>query len=337
MATISKRKTGYYVQIRRKGYEPEYKTLSTREAANRWAREREARIDRGDQPISRRDLNATTLSDLIGRYLREITPTKRSADTEALRLSKMQKAPLCDLSVADLSAASVAAYRDRRAKEVKPGTVAREMSLLHNVIEVARKEWGIGLATNVVAQVRRLPVRNARDRRLRPGELDRLIQALEATRNTLIKPAVLFAIETALRRGELLNLNWDAVDRGRRTAFIPHTKTGYSRTIPLTGKALEILTELPISGDQVFPLTPMALRLAWNRVRERAGMPDLNFHDLRHEAISRFAELGLSTVELSVISGHRDLRMLMRYTHLQPADLARKLTGRSWEREVGKV
>ena len=211
------------------------------------------------------------------------------------------------------------------------------MSLLHNVIEVARIEWGVALTTNVVAQVRRLPVRNARNRRLQPGELQRLRTALQSTRNKLVEPAVLFAIETALRRGELLGLTWASIDKDKRTAYIPHTKTGYARTVPLTSEALAILRTLPFDGPKVFPLSPMALRLAWNRLRERAGMEDLNFHDLRHEAISRFAELGLSTVELSVISGHCDLRMLFRYTHLQPADLAKKLAHRSWDRECGST
>ncbi|MBD8700927.1 site-specific integrase [Sphingomonas sp. CFBP 13714] len=142
-----------------------------------------------------------------------------------------------------------------------------------------------------------------------PGELKRLIDALRLTRNKLIKPAVLLAIETAMRRGELLNLTWDAVDFQSRTAHIPHTKTGYARTIPLTDQALEILEGLPRNDHRVLPLSAMALRLAWNRVRERAGMPDLHFHDLRHEAISRFAEMALTTVELSVISGHRDPRV----------------------------
>jgi integrase len=92
-----------------------------------------------------------------------------------------------------------------------------------------------------------------------------------------------------------------------------------------------------VDGDHVFPLSALALRLAWNRVRERAGMPDLHFHDLRHEAVSRFAEMGLTTAELAIISGHRDPRMLMRYTHLRPADLARKLAKRSWEQECYHV
>lgn len=336
MATITKRASGWSVQVRRKGFAPEYKTLPTKDAAERWARERESMIDRDEQPVSRRDLKVMTLGDLVRRYIAEVTPKKLSADTERMRLGKMLGAPVCSISLADLSAAPVAAYRDARAKQVKPGTIARELSLLHNVIDVARREWGVGLITNALTQVRRLPVRSARDRRLQPGELQKLLDALQNTRNKVVKPAILFAIETALRRGELLNLTWSAIDLERRTAHIPHTKTGYARTIPLTEQAVAILGGLDRTGDVVFSITPTALRLSWNRVRAKAGMNDLNFHDLRHEAISRFSELGLSTVELSVISGHRDPRMLFRYAHLRPADLARKLAGRSWETEVEK-
>jgi integrase len=334
LATISKRAKGWFVQIRRKGFEPEYKTLPTKEAAERWAREREGCMDRGEASSNIKQLRDTTLGDLIRRYIREVTPTKASADTERLRLSKMLAAPMCSLPLSGLTAAPIAAYRDARSGEVKPGTIARELGLLHTIIETARRDWAIDLRENVVGQVRRLPVRNARDRRLESGEMESLTKALKATRNPLIEPAITFAIETALRRGELLNLMWRDVCVERRIAHIPHTKTGYARTIPLTDAALTVLASLVKNDDRVFPLTAMALRLAWNRVRARAGMPDLNFHDLRHEAISRFAEMGLTAAELAVISGHRDPRMLMRYTHLRPTDLAKKLQGRSWTAEV---
>jgi len=333
LATITKRAKGWFVQIRRKGFQPEYKTLPTKEAADRWAREREARIDRGDEPVDHRALRSVTLGDLIDRYVREVTPGKRSAESERLRLNKMRKDKLAGLAVADLSVAAMSAYRDSRGATVKPGTVARELGLLHTIIEVARRDWGIGIAKNVVSQVRRLPVRNARDRRLMDGELKRLEAALASNRNRLIAPAIYLAIETALRRGELLALRWCDIDPTHRTAHIPHTKTGYARTIPLTDRAIAILKALPRADERVFPMTAMALRLSWNRIRERAGMPDLRFHDLRHEAISRFAEMGLTSAELAVVSGHRDPRMLMRYTHLRPADLARKLAGRSWDSE----
>jgi integrase len=334
LATISKRAKGWFVQIRRKGYEPEYKTLPTKDAAERWAREREARIDRGDDPVDHRALRSVTLGDLIDRYVREVTPGKRSAESERLRLNKMRKEKMALLAIVDVSEAVISAYRDSRGARVKPGTVARELGLLHTIIEVARRDWGIGIAKNVVSQVRRLPVRNARDRRLVDGELKRLEAALASNRNSLVAPAIYLAIETALRRGELLDLRWFHIDWKSRTVHVPHTKTGYARTIPLTDRAMAILEALPRNDERVFSMSAMALRLSWNRLRERAGMPDLRFHDLRHEAISRFAEMGLTSAELAVVSGHRDPRMLMRYTHLRPADLARKLAGRSWEAEM---
>ncbi len=330
MATISKRAKGWFVQIRRKGYEPEYRTFSTKDAAQRWAREREAVLDSGQASSSRRDLRSITFGDLVRRYMAEITPAKLSAESERMRLCRMLRAPLFDLSLAELTSGAVAAYRDARAKEVKPGTIGRELSLMHNVLDIARKEWGIGLTENVVANVRKPPIRNGRDRRLRPGELDRILVALDDTRNRLVKPAILFAIETAMRRGELLSLTWDAINYEERTAHIPHTKTGYSRTVPLTDQGIAILKGLARTGPMVFDMTPMALKLAWNRVRKRADVPDLRFHDLRHEAISRFAEMGLTIVELSTISGHREPRMLFRYAHIRPADLSKKLKGRSW-------
>jgi integrase len=114
----------------------------------------------------------------------------------------------------------------------------------------------------------------------------------------------------------------------------PAYQDGICQNVSPYGSAMAILEALPRNDERVFSMSAMALRLSWNRLRERAGMPDLRFHDLRHEAISRFAEMGLTSAELAVVSGHRDPRMLMRYTHLRPADLARKLAGRSWEAEM---
>lgn len=287
MASISKRQNGWFAQIRRKGYEPEYRTFRTKAEAEAWARDRERLIDQGVPAISQRTLRQTTLGDLIRRYVKEVTPTKKSAESERLRLAKLLNSPMCDLPLSSLTTTPIAAYRDDRAKEAKPGTIARELGLLRTIIEVARKDWGLGLVENVVGNVRKLPVKNARDRRLRPGEISALSAALKRTRNKLVEPAIFLAIETALRRGELLGLTWDHIDLERRTAHIPDTKTGYARTIPLTGRAIELLQALPRTSPLVLPLSPMALRLAWNRVRGRAGMPDLRFHDLRHEAMSR--------------------------------------------------
>jgi len=141
--------------------------------------------------------------------------------------------------------------------------------------------------------------------------------------------AIELALETGMRRSELLGGRWSHVDLARRTWFLPQTKNGRSRTVPLSPRALAILESLIYPaldhGTPIIGMTPNALRLTWERLCKRTGVRDLHFHDLRHEAISRFFERGLSVPEVATISGHRDFRMLARYTHLRAEDIARKL------------
>ena len=331
MATITKRGNGWSVQVRRKGFSAQYRTFRLKREAEAWARMQEAGVDRQHAPADLRALRRMTLGDVLRRYLIEVTPRKRSADSERLRLGKVLRAPLCDLALADLTAGPLAAYRDERLRSVRPGTVRRELSLIRHALEIARCEWDVALPDNPLGRVSLPSLRNARTRRLNPGEIERLREALGRARNPLPLAIVTFAIDTGLRRGEILQLRWCHVNIANRTAHIPQTKTGHPRTIPLTDGALAVLSALTCGGeDRVFPMSPVALRLAWDRACIRAGLQDLRFHDMRHEALSRFAELGLTVPELAVISGHRDPRMLFRYTHLRPHDLAAKLAGRCW-------
>lgn len=324
MATITRRGTGWYVQVRRKGYPARFGTFATKREAARWATDQEAALGTPDQG----GLKAPTMTvgELLGRYRASVTPSKRSADSESWRLSKMLKASICGLSLADVQPSHIAAYRDWRLEAAKPGTVRRELSLLRTALEVARREWGVELRENPVDNVRRPVAHDARDRRLSQDEWRRLEAGLRHTRNKEVEPFVRLALETALRRGELLNLRWRHVDLERRVALIPDTKTGRPRTIPLSPEAVRLIASRERTGERVLNLTPMALRRAWERLCARAKVEDLRVHDLRHEALSRFSELGLNTPELATISGHRDVRMLLRYTHVQPAHLALKLS-----------
>ena len=130
-----------------------------------------------------------------------------------------------------------------------------------------------------------------------------------------------------MRRGEILGIEWEHVDLDSRIAYLPLTKNGSSREVPLSTKAAEVLAMQRQRNDTPlpFPVTANGFRLAWERLRRRAGLSDLRFHDLRHEAISRFFELGLNIPEVAVISGHKDPRMLFRYTHLRAEELVGKL------------
>lgn len=330
MATITKRGASWFAQIRRKGFAARYKSFATKGEAQTWARQQEALLDGGEGITNLNPQRKLTLRELLTRYMEDVSPRKRGAASEISRLKKMQRHPMCDLAIQSLSPASISVYRDQRLAEAKPGTVRRELATLRHALDHARREWGVALSFNPARQVS-LPIANdARDRRLHRGDMEKLLAALATSRNSELKPIVLLAIETGLRRGEILGLDWCHVSLQGRTAHIPHTKTGIARTIPLTDSALAILEPLEDRQGPIFHLSTNALRQAWERLRNRASLRDLRFHDLRHEAISRFCELGLSIPEVAAISGHRDPRMLLRYSHIRADELAKRLAGRAW-------
>ncbi|WFL76869.1 tyrosine-type recombinase/integrase [Altererythrobacter arenosus] len=325
MATISKRKDSWFVQVRRKGFTPRYRSFASKSEAETWAREQETKIDTRQASRVRPEVLQSTLGELIERYKTSVTPKKRSYESEHLRLTKMQRHPICSLSIGQVSQAAVSAYRDDRLQEAKPGTVRRELSLLHHVFDTAQKQWGIYLGGNPTEDVIQPKVRDQRSRRLSPAEQVRLEQALSTCRNAQVKLVVQFALETAMRRGEILSLRWENINLEQRSAHIAQTKTDTPRTIPLSAKATAILQEVDRYDDCVFTLTVDALKAAWKRAKRRADIHDLRFHDLRHEAISRLFELGLNIPEVALISGHKDPRMLFRYTHLSPDVVRRRM------------
>ncbi|MBE0574099.1 site-specific integrase [Candidatus Dojkabacteria bacterium] len=191
---------------------------------------------------------------------------------------------------------------------------------------MAMRDWGYNLSCNPVSKIRKPTPGKPRSRRLEGDEEDRLLAALSGCSNPWVAPLVSFAIETGMRRSEMLNLTWQHVQLDKRFVHLADTKNGDSRNVPLSSKAIAILQSIPrhISG-RVFPIHFEALKSLWRRATLRAGLDDLHFHDLRHEATSRLFEHGLNVMEVASITGHKDLRMLQRYTHLRAEDLAKKL------------
>jgi integrase len=196
------------------------------------------------------------------------------------------------------------------------------------LIDIAGQEWGITVAANPCAMVKRPAEPRGRDRRLQEGEEARLLESA-ATTSALFVGIIKFELETGARLGELLNLQWSDVNQTRRTALLRETKNGDSRTIPLSTSAISALNALPrnISDKRVFYSWKASdsFSKTWVRCCTRAKIADLKFHDLRHEAVSRLFEKGLNVMEVASISGHKTLAMLKRYTHLKAEDLARKL------------
>jgi len=326
MATVEKRGKFWRVKIRRRGYPEQTRSFDVKLHALRWAREIENEMDRGVF-IDRTEAEKNTLGDVLSRYVREVTPTKRGALPEECRLLALIQRPIAQIKMTTLSGVHVAHYRDARLTEVSPATVNKELNLISHAIDTARREWGIHLADNPVRLVRRPNSPNSRERRLVDDEEDRLLIACNDARNPYLLPIVRLALETGMRQGELVALTWKHVDLKKRVAFLPVTKNGEPRGVALSTGAIAAIRGLPKSvGGKLFPgVTTEAVKRAFMRACKRAEIDDLRFHDLRHEATSRFFEKGLNPIEVSSITGHKTLQMLKRYTHLQADKLAEKL------------
>lgn len=324
MPTIRKRGDKWQVQIRRGGHPLTSKTFTLRTNAERWARQTEAAIERGDQPLFQ-SIKGHTLKDLLVRYRETVTTTKRGAEAERYRIGTMLNHPIAGRSLANLTPSDIAKYRDDRLTIVASASVRRELVILRHCLEVARKEWNVPLSSNPVALIRMPVGAKPRERRLEGDELKHLLEGCSQRRSSLLPLIIQFAIHTGMRRGEILSFHWSDVDMDCATLHITMSKNGHARTIPLTPQAIDLLKKMPREGQKVFPVSANALRLSWERLKKRVGIDDLRFHDLRHEAISRFFEMGLSVPEVALISGHRDARMLFRYTHLRAEDVSKKL------------
>jgi integrase len=327
VATIRKRGERWQAQVRLLGHAPITKSFTHKIDAEAWARQQEVDIERGEIQSARRSLKTFVLNDLLCRYEAEVTTKKRGASSEQYRLGTLKASSIARLSLDNVTPSVLARYRDERLKVVTSSSVRRELGILRHCLEVARKDWGVPLPKNPMESVRKPPNGKARTRRLTSEDAQKLASGLLRSRHRLLKGIVRFAIATGMRRGELLSLTWSNVDLKARTAHLPNTKNGEARTVPLSSAALGILAgqSRGENTNVVFPMSGNAVRLAWERLKKRVGIEDLHFHDLRHEAISRFFEHGLSMPEVSAISGHKDPRMLMRYTHLRAESIAEKL------------
>ena len=322
MATIRKHRGKWQAIVRRKAQGSASKTFHIRRDAERWARDQERRLDNGT--FGKLAPQEVTLSELLIRYRDTITVKKKGAPQETRRIQRLLKDPLSSLMADQITSDRLASFRDKRLRD---GTraAAIDLILIGHCLKIAMNEWGLSLALNPADKVKRPAPPNARQRRLEAGEYIALERAASQTKNPYLWPIVILAIETGMRRSELLGLTRDDIDLKSRTAYLPDTKNGSSRTVPLSSKAVAVICNLKKTRTHLFPVSDNAIRLSWDKLKKRAKLNDLRFHDLRHEAISRFFERGLSIAEVALISGHKDPRMLMRYTHLKAEDVALKL------------
>lgn len=320
MASIRAVSGKYQAQIRRKGLTTS-RTFSTREEAELWAHRLEA------PHVTTRAVQGglRTVSDVLSRYEQLELPKHRSGPIEAYLLRHIHRHWLGKVRCDELSPGHLAQYRDDRLQEVKPGSVRRVFNLLRPMIDLARDEWGAGFEGNPARKVTVRVGDDSRQGRLTEAKMQALLQALARKRNPEIVRAVELALETAMRRSELLSLTWDDIDLENRIAKLAVTKNGHPRTVALSPRAVELLLQGERRAGPVLRCSASAIKCAMARAKAEAGITDFCFHQTRHEAISRMWEQGLNEIEISSQSGHRDFRMLRRYSHVQATTLAEKL------------
>lgn len=348
MATIRKRVNenfvSYEVQVRKKGQPNQTKSFRNRADAEKWGRMIESEMDRGVF-VDRGEAESTTLGEALKRYLDEVTPSKKGAKRETDRIKKWLLEPIAQRMLSTIKGKDIAEIRDSyRKRGLAENTIRLEIALLSIVFETCRKEWGMEGLTNPCRLIKLPTGSNSRERRLEHQEEKYLLEGLEShCRNLQIVAVVKFALETAMRQSEILNLNWQNINIQKRIALAKDTKNGEDRLIPLSTKAIDILKEQPIDiqGAKVFKVSQDALIRAFQfgcekgrqiYLKNHTNLPNaeflrnLRFHDLRHEATSRLFELGtLDLMEVAAITGHKSLSMLKRYTHPRAEKLAEKL------------
>lgn len=301
-------------------------TFDTKGAALAWEAEQRTAPPGG---------NATTQTckDAFNRYEREVSKKKKGYRWEALRLTAFARVELGGVfgsltlggvRVRDVGASHIAAWRDARLKSVKGATVNRDMNLLSNVFTIARKEWK-WITASPTADVKRPKDSKPRFRRVTKDEIDVICAALgwcdraPATKQQRVAATFLFAIETAMRAGEICALGKDNV-KGR-VARVIDPKNGEDRDVPLSPRALALWKMCP----EGFGITAASVDALFRKARdERTNIVDLHFHDTRHEATTRLAKK-LHVLDLARVTGHKDIKKLMIYYNESAEDIADKL------------
>jgi len=326
MASIHKARNKWRVQIRKHGHAIS-RTFTKKSDASRWAASEESRLEMlRNRPEE--VLKIITLADLLRRYLKEITPTKRAstADREATRINRLLKQTIATTTLDRLTPGIIATYRDQRLNEIMEGSVRHDLCLISLAVDAARKEWDVPITTNPVSLIRKPRSPKPRQRRLTVDEWSKLMVAAKQSYQASLADMVEFAVETAMRRSELVRISPADVMLDKSLLHIPVTKNGHPRTIPLSDRATTIARQYyDAKNATLFPLSYHQLGRAFRMACVDAGINDYHFHDIRHEAVSRFTEMGLSPIEVSLISGHQDLRVLMNYSHMRVEAVGAKL------------
>ncbi|MEA2978198.1 MAG: hypothetical protein QOF09_21 [Alphaproteobacteria bacterium] len=328
-------KTFYQRYTDDRGRERQYKigpadvlTLST---ARRKGRTVQAQALVGDDPQARRiELRSIpTLAELVrDRYLPHVKSYKRSWRTDETVLRIHILPVLGSQYVDQIRAEPIAALVDKmRERNYSTGTTNRVVIVLRHIFNLARK-WRVpGVTENATAGINLAPDVN-RERFLSLEEAQRLVVSIEQDENKVAADAIMLLLLTGARRNEITYAKWEHLDLEKRTLLVPLSKSGKPRTIALNGAAVELLRSIQANNESSYifpsPVTDRpspSLYFPWQRIRVRAGLPDLRLHDLRHSFASFLVNRGVSLYVVQGLLGHGHTRYTQRYAHLTPDTL----------------
>lgn len=338
MATIQKRKNSWRVQVRRQG-KAVSATFDTKTEAEIWAIKAEGKILEGVSPATILNIPVQqvgkTAADIFKRYADEVSPLKRGGRWEKIRLKGMaSRFPVFDQPITAITGPDIAEWRDARLLSVSASSVNRELSLISSVFTHAMKEWRLGLTSNpctLVAKPRKARPRKQRisiaERKEITGKLGWDGISEPETSGQWVAFAFYLALETAMRKGEILSLRWSDIDFTARHAHLDVTKNGDERFVPLSKAAMKLLKIVKHRSPSapVVPIQAGNFDKLFRAARRDAGLMHIHFHDSRREAASTMAPKLSNVLELAAITGHKSLAMLQIYYKPKAADLAAQL------------
>lgn len=310
MATYRKRGKVWRAEVVRNGVRKSA-TRETKAAAQAWAMEAEAEL----LAMKRGEMPRKTVEQALQRYKEEVSPKKRGERWEALRLDSYMREPWAQRWLTELQPADIARWREKRLKEVTPGSVQRDFNLLKSVFSVARKEWQ-WLDKDPMDDVASPGNNKERSRRIQWHEIRALCRALGYggdTKSAEVARAFLIALRTGMRAGEILSLTPAAVNLKTRVAHLKNTKNGDDRDVPMTRAAARLF-----NGWSGWTVSSSSLDALFRKAKGRCRIKDLHFHDSRAEALTRLARK-VDVLTLAKISGHRDVNLLSRVYYRETA------------------
>jgi len=319
MATFTKRNGRWRVQIRKKDYN-KAATFTTKREAQAWAAKIEAEYQLGR---AGRMGEVKTVGDALERYRDEISIGKPSERWQFNKVRHLSEFTLYHVYLKDLTSTHLAEFRDLRLSQVKPGTVIKELGFISGVLSQCVKEWR-WLSHNPMVDVRYPKAPKPRERRISEEEITTMCEGLGlvddmeiTTYMQQVAVAFLLAIETAMRKGEILSLEWEQVHLNKRYVQLIKTKNGDERKVALSSRAVELIERMRgQSQRRVFTVPSGTADAIFRKIRKRMGLEGFTFHDSRREGTSRLAKK-LDVMDLAKQTGHRDVKMLLN-TYYQP-------------------